>query len=182
MQMCSLWIRAPYEFHILFLGQSSSDWVTNVGLLIMWFVGIKTMEDQALLTLALVGKLRHMVSCAVDGLQKMCSINVQYIVHLRLCWPMLYSSGHGKCVLCCKVAFWYRPRNSLTFFLVLRTVVLPIANEFAPEVILVSAGFDAVEGHPAPLGGYRVSAKCKLVRAWALEAVVYNCIYLFIST
>ncbi|XP_054826188.1 histone deacetylase 4 [Eublepharis macularius] len=41
-----------------------------------------------------------------------------------------------------------------------RTVVMPIANEFAPDVVLVSSGFDAVEGHPAPLGGYNLSAKC----------------------
>ncbi|KAK2496467.1 hypothetical protein MC885_016284 [Smutsia gigantea] len=40
------------------------------------------------------------------------------------------------------------------------TVVMPIANEFAPDVVLVSSGFDAVEGHPTPLGGYHLSAKC----------------------
>lgn len=40
-------------------------------------------------------------------------------------------------------------------------VVMPIAREFSPDLVLVSAGFDAAEGHPAPLGGYRVSAKCK---------------------
>lgn len=38
---------------------------------------------------------------------------------------------------------------------------MPIAQEFAPDLVLVSAGFDAAEGHPAPLGGYHVSAKCK---------------------
>lgn len=38
---------------------------------------------------------------------------------------------------------------------------MPIAREFAPDLVLVSAGFDAAEGHPAPLGGYHVSAKCK---------------------
>lgn len=42
-----------------------------------------------------------------------------------------------------------------------RTVVMPIASEFAPDMVLVSSGFDAVEGHPAPLGGYNLSAKCK---------------------
>lgn len=48
---------------------------------------------------------------------------------------------------------------------------MPIASEFAPDVVLVSAGFDAVEGHPTPLGGYNLSAKCKLGLqgpAWAL--------------
>lgn len=42
-----------------------------------------------------------------------------------------------------------------------RSVVMPIAQEFSPDVVLVSAGFDAAEGNPAPLGGYKVSAKCK---------------------
>ncbi|CAB1329868.1 unnamed protein product [Coregonus sp. 'balchen'] len=41
-----------------------------------------------------------------------------------------------------------------------RTVVMPIAQEFSPDVVLVSSGFDAAEGHPAPLGGYKVTAKC----------------------
>ncbi|XP_012995269.1 histone deacetylase 4 isoform X2 [Esox lucius] len=41
-----------------------------------------------------------------------------------------------------------------------RSVVIPIANEFSPDVVLVSSGFDAVEGHPPPLGGYNLSAKC----------------------
>lgn len=42
-----------------------------------------------------------------------------------------------------------------------RSVVMPVAQEFSPDVVLVSAGFDAAEGNPAPLGGYKVSAKCK---------------------
>ncbi|KAK9395601.1 histone deacetylase 5 [Crotalus adamanteus] len=41
-----------------------------------------------------------------------------------------------------------------------RTVVMPIAHEFSPDMVLVSAGFDAVEGHLSPLGGYSVTAKC----------------------
>ncbi|CAL8253607.1 unnamed protein product [Arctogadus glacialis] len=41
-----------------------------------------------------------------------------------------------------------------------RTVVMPIAQEFSPDVVLVSAGFDAADGHAPPLGGYKVSAKC----------------------
>lgn len=39
-------------------------------------------------------------------------------------------------------------------------VVMPIAHEFSPDVVLVSAGFDAAEGHSEALGGYRVSANC----------------------
>lgn len=37
---------------------------------------------------------------------------------------------------------------------------MPIAREFRPEAVLVSSGFDAAQGHPAPLGGYQVSPAC----------------------
>lgn len=43
---------------------------------------------------------------------------------------------------------------------------MPIAHEFSPDVVLVSAGFDAADGHPPPLGGYKVSAKCKEEHWW----------------
>ncbi|XP_044287599.1 histone deacetylase 4 isoform X2 [Varanus komodoensis] len=52
------------------------------------------------------------------------------------------------------------PMGDTEYLAAFRTVVMPIANEFAPDVVLVSSGFDAVEGHPAPLGGYNLSAKC----------------------
>ncbi|XP_056129678.1 histone deacetylase 7-like isoform X2 [Lampris incognitus] len=52
------------------------------------------------------------------------------------------------------------PMGDAEYLAAFRMVVMPIAHEFSPDVVLVSAGFDAVEGHPAPLGGYRVSAKC----------------------
>ncbi|XP_061463750.1 histone deacetylase 4 isoform X2 [Rhineura floridana] len=52
------------------------------------------------------------------------------------------------------------PMGDTEYLTAFRTVVMPVANEFAPDVVLVSSGFDAVEGHPAPLGGYNLSAKC----------------------
>lgn len=39
----------------------------------------------------------------------------------------------------------------------MRCVVVPIAHEFRPDVILISAGFDAARGHGEALGGYNVS-------------------------
>ncbi|KAF3847049.1 hypothetical protein F7725_004127 [Dissostichus mawsoni] len=33
------------------------------------------------------------------------------------------------------------------------SIVMPVAQQFSPDVVLVSAGFDAVEGHQSPLGG-----------------------------
>lgn len=38
---------------------------------------------------------------------------------------------------------------------------MPLAREFAPDIVLVSAGFDAAGGHSPQLGGYNVSAACK---------------------
>lgn len=52
------------------------------------------------------------------------------------------------------------PMGDAEYLAAFRTVVLPIAQEFSPDVVLVSAGFDAAEGNPAPLGGYKVTAKC----------------------
>ncbi|XP_036175717.1 histone deacetylase 4 isoform X1 [Myotis myotis] len=51
------------------------------------------------------------------------------------------------------------PMGDAEYLAAFRMVVMPIANEFAPDMVLVSAGFDAVEGHPTPLGGYNLSAK-----------------------
>ncbi|XP_077590197.1 histone deacetylase 5 isoform X2 [Stigmatopora nigra] len=52
------------------------------------------------------------------------------------------------------------PLGDVEYLAAFRSVVMPIAQQFSPDVILVSAGFDAVEGHQSPLGGYIVSAKC----------------------
>ncbi|KAF5888719.1 histone deacetylase 7, partial [Clarias magur] len=52
------------------------------------------------------------------------------------------------------------PMGDPEYLAAFRTVVMPIAEDFCPDVVLVSAGFDAAEGHSAPLGGYRVTAKC----------------------
>jgi histone deacetylase 4/5 len=52
------------------------------------------------------------------------------------------------------------PLGDAEYLAAFRTVVMPIAREFDPNIILVSSGFDAASGHPAPLGGYVVSAAC----------------------
>uniref|UniRef100_A0AAZ3NPA4 Histone deacetylase n=1 Tax=Oncorhynchus tshawytscha TaxID=74940 RepID=A0AAZ3NPA4_ONCTS len=52
------------------------------------------------------------------------------------------------------------PMSDAEYIAAFRTVVMPIAQEFSPDVVLVSSGFDAAEGHPAPLGGYKVTGKC----------------------
>uniref|UniRef100_UPI00398F6820 histone deacetylase 4-like isoform X2 n=1 Tax=Pristiophorus japonicus TaxID=55135 RepID=UPI00398F6820 len=52
------------------------------------------------------------------------------------------------------------PMGDAEYLAAFRAVVIPIAKEFSPDLVLVSSGFDAVEGHPPQLGGYKVSAKC----------------------
>ncbi|KAM8913852.1 histone deacetylase 7-like isoform 4-T4 [Spinachia spinachia] len=54
----------------------------------------------------------------------------------------------------------YPPIGDAEYLAAFRAVVMPIAHEFSPDVVLVSAGFDAVEGHLSSLGGYKVTAKC----------------------
>lgn len=54
------------------------------------------------------------------------------------------------------------PMGDAEYMAAFRTIVIPIAREFQPEIVLVSAGFDAAIGHPAPLGGYQLSPECKI--------------------
>ncbi|XP_029171772.1 LOW QUALITY PROTEIN: histone deacetylase 9 [Nylanderia fulva] len=52
------------------------------------------------------------------------------------------------------------PMGDAEYLAAFRTIVMPIAKEFDPTIVIVSAGFDAAVGHPAPLGGYKVSPAC----------------------
>ncbi len=38
---------------------------------------------------------------------------------------------------------------------------MPILEQFQPQIILVSCGFDACMGHAHPLGGYELTPTCK---------------------
>ncbi|KAI8099128.1 uncharacterized protein BX664DRAFT_320468 [Halteromyces radiatus] len=52
-----------------------------------------------------------------------------------------------------------RPMGDPEFVAALYHLVIPIARQFSPDMIFVSAGFDAAEGHPENLGGYKVTPK-----------------------
>lgn len=52
------------------------------------------------------------------------------------------------------------PMGDAEYLAAFRTVVMPIAKDFDPELVMVSAGFDAAAGHPPPLGGYKLSPAC----------------------
>ena len=53
-----------------------------------------------------------------------------------------------------------RPMGDAEYLAAFRSVVMPVARAFDPDVVLVSAGFDAAAGHPHPIGGYLVSTAC----------------------
>ena len=59
------------------------------------------------------------------------------------------------------------------YFAAFRSIVIPIAKEFQPDVVLVSAGFDAAAGHSPALGGYQVTAACKC-RASVLKELCHG--------
>lgn len=46
---------------------------------------------------------------------------------------------------------------------------MPIAREFKPECVLVSAGYDAAKGHATALGGYEVSPECMWIMLYFLS-------------
>ena len=52
------------------------------------------------------------------------------------------------------------PMADAEYLAAFRTVVMPIAREFQPEIVLVSAGFDGAVCHSPKLGGYEISAAC----------------------
>ncbi|GFV58778.1 histone deacetylase 4 [Trichonephila clavipes] len=52
------------------------------------------------------------------------------------------------------------PLGDAEYMAAFRSLIIPIIRDFDPEIILVAAGFDAACGHPAPLGGYRISPAC----------------------
>jgi acetoin utilization deacetylase AcuC-like enzyme len=59
------------------------------------------------------------------------------------------------------------------YHLVFDEVVLPVLQQFAPELLIVSAGFDAHERDP--LGGMRVTTPAFAAMTMALRAVADQC-------
>ena len=41
-----------------------------------------------------------------------------------------------------------------------RSIVMPVAREFDPSIVLVACGFDGAAGHPFNFGGYELSPAC----------------------
>jgi acetoin utilization deacetylase AcuC-like enzyme len=54
------------------------------------------------------------------------------------------------------------PMGDAEYLAAFRSIVMPIAEAYRPQLVLVSCGFDASDNHPKELGGYRVSPSCNL--------------------
>jgi acetoin utilization deacetylase AcuC-like enzyme len=52
------------------------------------------------------------------------------------------------------------PMSDAEYLAAFRCVVMPIAQAFKPQIVLVSCGFDGTENHPKELGGYKLSPMC----------------------
>ncbi|RXG51952.1 Histone deacetylase 4 [Armadillidium vulgare] len=63
------------------------------------------------------------------------------------------------------------PMGDAEYLAAFRSVVIPIAKDFNPDIVLVSAGFDAATQHPPTLGGYKVSPACFAYMTSALSSV-----------
>lgn len=49
------------------------------------------------------------------------------------------------------------PLGDAEYLAAFRSIVMPIARDFDPDIVLVACGFDGAAGHPAPLGGYTLT-------------------------
>ena len=100
---------------------------------------------------------------------------VVYYPHMHELYPILkyapydLSAAHAACV-----------GLSITWsgvhLYLCRAIVIPILRDYEPDIILVSAGFNATNGHPPTLGGYSLTPKCE---GWHINL---NCIFLHMST
>ncbi|CAH8824860.1 unnamed protein product [Trichobilharzia szidati] len=75
------------------------------------------------------------------------------------------SSTTSSSAAAAAAAAQHRPRNEpllglsdAEYLAAMRSVVIPVGHEFQPDIILISAGYDAAYGHGEALGGYSVSA------------------------
>ena len=63
------------------------------------------------------------------------------------------------------------PMSDVEYLAAFRTVVMPIAKAFKPQMVLVSCGFDATESHPRELGGYKLTPTCFAYMTKKLQSV-----------
>ena len=61
------------------------------------------------------------------------------------------------------------PIGDAEYLAAFRSIVMPIARDFDPDVVLVASGFDGAAGHPPPLGGYDITPACF---AWMTKQVM----------
>ncbi|XP_059083212.1 histone deacetylase 4-like isoform X1 [Tigriopus californicus] len=61
------------------------------------------------------------------------------------------------------------PMGDAEYLAAFRSIIFPIARSYDPDIVIVSAGFDAAIGHPHPIGGYMVSTACFAYMAQELK-------------
>ena len=77
--------------------------------------------------------------------------------------------GSGKTM---NVAFYDGEMGDLEYQAVWTSILLPVAQEFNPDLIILSAGFDAADGDP--IGNYHVSPRCYGVMTHSLTSLLPN--------
>ena len=63
------------------------------------------------------------------------------------------------------------PLGNTEYIEAFECIVLPIAKQYQPQLIIVSAGFDAAAGHPSDIGGYKVTPEGFAYMTAALRVV-----------
>ena len=71
--------------------------------------------------------------------------------------PRPRHSYHAHAIHVTPTPFTPRPHHSRHAH---RSIVVPVSHQFNADVTLVSAGFNATDGHPPTLGGYSVTPAC----------------------
>lgn len=58
------------------------------------------------------------------------------------------------------IAWSNKSMGDAEYLAAFRCIVMPIARDFNPSMVLVACGFDAARGHPFNFGGYDLSSAC----------------------
>ncbi|KAB7506517.1 Histone deacetylase 4 [Armadillidium nasatum] len=102
--------------------------------------------------------------------EKLCGSKI-YVLFLLFFLQVGEEAGFGYNVNVAWSGGLSPPMGDAEYLAAFRSVVIPIAKDFNPDIVLVSAGFDAATQHPPTLGGYKVSPACFAYMTSALSSV-----------
>ena len=63
------------------------------------------------------------------------------------------------------------PMGDVAYLAAFRSVIMPIARSFRPQIVLVSCGFDGPSSHLKELGGYKLTPNCFAYMTKKLQSV-----------